>query len=128
MWKMNYRPWIGCFRQRTRTSSTDWKSDDYEPAGPAVVPVESVEVVGDDVDADVVGMEVEREILERAPFPSLEGKNVAIQRRMSVAYSHLANAVQHEVVVQLGGDKVFVSRPSARDDVTNSPLDPSMTF
>ena len=34
--------------------------NDCEPAGPAVIPVESIEVV-EDVDADVVGMEVERE-------------------------------------------------------------------
>ena len=128
---MNYRPWTGCFCQRTRTSSTYRLEvgDDYEPAGPEVVPVESVEVVGGDVDADVVGMDVEREPLERAPFPSVEGYSMAIQHRMSVVYSHLANAVQHEVVVQLGGDNVVVSRPSsARDDVTNAPLDPSMAF
>ena len=40
--------------------------DDYEPAGPAVVPVESIESVGDDIGADVVGMDVERELLEGA--------------------------------------------------------------
>ena len=113
--------------------------DDYEPAGPSVAPVESVESravgpelvepVGDDVGADVVGMDVEREPLERAPFPSVEGYSVAIQRRMSVVYGHLVSAMQREVVVQLGGDKVVVSRPSsARDDVTNFPLDPGMTF
>ena len=66
--------------------------NDYEPAGPAVVPVESVELVGDDVGADVVGMDVERDPLQRAPFPSVEGYSMAIQRRMS----------------QLGGDKVVV--------------------
>ena len=54
---------------------------------------------------------------------------MAVQRRMSVVYGHLVSAMQREVVVQLGGDKVVVSRPSsARDDVTNVPLDPGMTF
>ena len=99
--------------------------DDYEPAGPPVVPVESVEL-----EMTLVQM-WSAWMLSVSPWRGRhsESYSVAIQHRMSVVYGHLVSAVQHAVFVELGGDKVVVSRPSpARDDVTNASLDPGMTF
>ena len=92
------------------------------------MPVESVEVVGDDVDADVVGAWK----LNVSPW-----RGRRIRRLKAIVWQYNTGCRLRTVIWPMrcnrrwsySLDKVVVSRPSsARNDVPNSSLDPGMTF